>query len=115
MGNNMCPYAIIIGERYTYFIDYHYKIIDNDRIEKETLLNATNRSLDPFEYHLEKCGIDACKKLECSLVDSFWPVVEDEDEDENVEDDFEEDVNIHELEYTNGSDEFVRVYSQNSF
>ena len=25
MGINLCPYATIVGEKYTYFISYHYK------------------------------------------------------------------------------------------
>ena len=63
MGNNMIPYAIMIGERYTYFLYYRYKFIGNDKIEEGTLLNATNTSLDPYDYHLEKCGIDPFKKI----------------------------------------------------
>ena len=61
MGNNMTPYAIMIGEKNTYFSYHRYKIIGNDKIEEGTLLNATNTSLDPYEYHLEKCGIDSFK------------------------------------------------------
>ena len=30
MGKNMVPYAIIIGEKYTYFIAHHYNFIEND-------------------------------------------------------------------------------------
>ena len=44
MGSNMCPYAIMVGETYTYFIAHHYKFIENDKIEEGTLLNATNNS-----------------------------------------------------------------------
>ena len=62
MGNNMIPHAIMIGERYTYFLYHRYKFIENDKIEEGSLLNATNISLDPYEYHLEKCGIDSFKK-----------------------------------------------------
>ena len=62
MGNNMLPHAIMIGERYTYFLYHRYKFIENDKIEEVTLLNATNNSLDPYEYHLEKCGIDSFLK-----------------------------------------------------
>ena len=36
MGNNMIPYAIMIGERYTYFLYYRYKFIENDKIEEGT-------------------------------------------------------------------------------
>ena len=30
MGNNMIPYAIMVGERYTYFLYHRYKFIEND-------------------------------------------------------------------------------------
>ena len=85
MGTNMTPCAIMIGERYTYFLYHRYKFIENDKIEEGTLLNATNGSLDPFDYHLEKCGIDSFKKLEHSPIHTFWPGhgedIEDEDDD----------------------------------
>ena len=61
VGSNMIPHAIMIGERYTYFLYHRYKFIENDKIEEGTLVNATNISLDPYEYHLEKCGIDSFK------------------------------------------------------
>ena len=61
MGNLMSPYAIMIGEKYTYFISYNYKFIENDKNEEGTLLNATNNNLDPFHYHLGKCGVYSLK------------------------------------------------------
>ena len=80
MGNNMTPYAVMVGERYTYFLYHRYKFIENDKIEERCLLNATNNSLDPYDYHLEKCGIDSFKNLEHSLIHTFWP-----DHGENIE------------------------------
>ena len=71
MGNNMIPYAFAVLEKYTYFLYHRYKFIRNDKIEEGTLLNATNRSLDPFDYHLEKCGEWSFKKLERGLIHSF--------------------------------------------
>ena len=113
MGNNMIPYAIMIGERYTYFLYHRYKFIANDKIEEGALLKRTNDSLDPFDYHLEKCGIDSFKKLERSLIHSFWlGHGEDDNLVENNEDNIQEDVNIHELEYTDGSNEIVKVFNQ---
>ena len=56
MGNNMTPYTFAIGEKYTYFISTRYTYIENDKMEEGTLLNATNDSLDPFDYHLGKYG-----------------------------------------------------------
>ena len=64
----MCPYAYIVGEKYTYFIAHYYNIDENDKIDEGTLLN----SLNPIAYHIEKCGEDSFKKLERSLIHTFW-------------------------------------------
>ena len=72
MGDNMTPYTFAVGEKYTYFISEHYKFIKNDKIEEGILLNATNNNLDPYNYHLDKCGVDSFKKLsECNRIHSF--------------------------------------------
>ena len=114
MDNNMIPHAIMIGERYTYFLYHRYKFIENDKIEEGTLLNATNEILNPFDYHLEKCCIDSFKNLERSLNQTFWPGYGEDDDNliEENEDNIQEDVNIHELKYTNGSNEIVKVLNQ---
>ena len=113
MGNNMIPYAIMVGERYTYFLYHRYKIIENDKIEENTLLNATNDSLDPFDYHVEKCCIDSFKKLKHSLIHTFWfGHGEDQDQNGNLEDEFDEDVNLIEPSYNNGNNEVVKIFNQ---
>ena len=81
IGNNMCPYTIAIQEIYTYFISSHYKFIENDKIEEGIFLNATNSSLDPFNYHLGKCGVDSFQTLERSQIPTFYPHVEDTEDD----------------------------------
>ena len=118
MGNNMCPYAIIFGEKYTYFIAHHYKFIENNKIEEGTLLNETNRSVDPYVYHLEKCGIDSFKILESNLIHSFWPGhgedLENEDDDDDLveEDVVEENDDLIETQYLNGNNEVVKIFNQ---
>ena len=73
MGNNMVPYTITLGEKFTYLLYNRYKFIENNKIEEGTLLNATNTSLDPYDYHVEKCGLDSFRKLEHSLIHTCWP------------------------------------------
>ena len=104
MGNNMTPYAIMIGERYTYFLNYRYKFIENDKIEEGTLLNATNTSFDPYDYHLEKCGIDSFKILERSLIHTF--------DFGHGEDIVEENEDLIETQYFNGNNEMVKIFNQ---
>ena len=118
MGNNMTPYAIMIGERYTYFLYHRYKFFENDKIEEGTLLNATNTSLDPYDYHLEKCGIDSFRKLERSLIHTCWPGhgedIENEDEDDDLveEDVVEENDDLIDTQYFNGNNEVVKIFNQ---
>ena len=108
IGNNMVPYALAVGEKYTYFLYYRYKFIENDKIEEGTLLNG---SFDPYDYHLEKCGIDSFKKIERNLIHSFWlghgEDIENEDDDDDL---VEEDV--VETQYFNGNNEVVKIFNQ---
>ena len=110
MGNNMVPYAIIIGEKYVYFIAHHYKFIEK-KIEEGTLLNSTN--MYPYDYQLDKCGVDSFKKLERSLIHSFWAGVgEDIEDEEDEEDEIEEDDDVIETNYCNGNNEVVKIFNQ---
>ena len=96
IGNNMIQYAIRVGEKYTYFSYNRHKFIENDKLEEGTLLNATNNSLDPYDYQVEKCGKNAFEKLEHTQIYTCWPGVgediEDEDDDLVEEDPENEDL-----------------------
>ena len=69
-------------ERYPYLISTRYKYIENDKIGEGALLNATNDCLDPFDYHLGKCGVDSFKTLEHTRTHTCWP----RDDEEDIED-----------------------------
>ena len=114
MGNNMCPYAIMDEEEYTYFISYHYKFFENDKTEEGTLLSATNNNLDPFLYHLRNCGVDSFIELERSQIHSCWPHDDGEDENVEIEDDIlvEEGEDLIERHYCNGSKELVKIFEE---
>ena len=115
MGNNMTPYVFAVGSWYTYFISTHYKFIEYDKIEEGTLLNSSNDSLYPYEYHFSKNGLDCFKKmLECNRIHTSWPGVDCDFMEEIFEDeeDDEEDVNIHEIDYMDGSNEVVKIFNQ---
>ena len=116
MGNNLVPYVILLGEKYTYFLYHRYKFIKNDKIEEGTLLNTTNGSLDPFDYHLEKCGVESFNRLERSLIHAFWPGhgegMEIEDDFSDVEDEVEGDGDLIETSYTNGNNEEEKFLNQ---
>ena len=85
--NNMIPYTFTVGEKYTYFISSHYKLIENDKIEKGLLLILSNDSLDPYDYHLSKNGMDCFKTLlECNRIHRSGFSMESGDMKEIVED-----------------------------
>ena len=77
------------------------------------MLNPSNDSKDPYDYHLSKNGLQCFKKLlECNGIHISWPSKESGDMEEYIEEDIGEDVNIHELEYTDGSNEVVKIVNQ---
>ena len=113
MGNNMTPNTFAVGEKYTYSLYDRYKFIENDKIEEGSLLNTTNGSFDPYDYHLEKCGIDSCKKLERNLIHSFWHGHGDNIDDDLVEEDeVEGNEDLIETQYFNGTNEVVKIFNQ---
>ena len=79
----MISYTFAVGENYTSFLSSHYKFIENDKIEEGTSLNAKNNSLDPYEYHVEKCGKDAFKKLEHTQIHTCWLGFGEDEENED--------------------------------
>ena len=71
------------------------------------MLNATNGSLYPFDYHVEKCGIDSFNNLERNLIHAVCSGhgenVENEDDDDDL---VEED--LIETQFFNGNNEVVK-------
>ena len=118
MGSKMVPYTTILGEKFTYFLYHRYKLVENNKIEEGTLLNATNSSLDPYDYHVEKCGLDSFKKLEYSLIHTCWPGHgEDEGDISDVENlvaehEVDGDEDLTETRYLNGNNEVVKFFNQ---
>ena len=62
MGKCMTPHSFVVREKLIYFKLTHYKFIENDKIEEGTLLNLSNNSFDPYDYHISKNGLDCFKK-----------------------------------------------------
>ena len=73
MGNNMIPYTFAFGKKYAYFISTHYKFFGNDNIQEDMLLKSSLDSLDPYDYHLSKNGLNCSKKLlDCIRIHRSW-------------------------------------------
>ena len=103
-----------MGEKYTYFLSSHYKFIENDKIEAGTFLNATNNSLDPYDYHVEKCGKGAFKKLEHIQLHTCGPGFgeHEENEDDYLVEEDEKNEDLIETNYCNGNNKVVKIISQ---
>ena len=67
--------------------------------------------MDPYEYHLEKCGIDSFKKLERILIHSFWSGHGEDIENVDDDDDLVEE-DVVETQYFNGNNEVVKIFNQ---
>ena len=108
-------------EKNTYFKSDHCKFIENINNAEGILLNSTNDSLDPFDYHLGKCGENASKTIENIQIHSFYPYEEHEEDDE------EEDIwrahgksndwvqkyrNSDKPAYCHGNKQTVKVFNQ---
>ena len=72
MGNNLTPYSIAIGAKNTYFLTPHFELIKRDRSDYHKLLNTTKNSLDPFDYHISKCGKYFLQKLRTYKIHSNY-------------------------------------------
>ena len=68
----------MFGVIYNHFKSSRYSFIENDTTEKGFLLNATNSSLDPFDYHLGKC-VHSSKPLEHTEKHICWHSFEEDE------------------------------------
>ena len=77
-------------------------------------MNATNNSLNPYDYHVEKCGKSAFKKLEHTQIHTFWAGFEEneENEDDYVVEEDEENEDLIETKFYNENNEVVKIFSQ---
>ena len=78
------------------------------------MLNTIDGSFDPYDYHVENCGMDAFEKLERTQIQTCWPGfgegIEDGDDDLFEEDKENED--LIESIYTNGNNKKVKIFNQ---
>ena len=119
MGKMMTPLSCAVGEKYTYFKSIHYKFIENDKIEGDTLLNLSSKSFDPFDYHVSKNGLDCFEKLlDSNRIHYPWRDLESGIMDEIVGkmeplvEDVEENLDIRELEDTTRCNKVVKIFNQ---
>ena len=108
IGNNMVSFPIAVGEKFIFFLYNSWKFFETNKIEKDSLLNRTKNSLDPFDYHVERCSINSFKKIEYSIIHTYYPNREDDDDDDNDDDD----IVIETPEYHNGDNEVVKIFNE---
>ena len=86
----------------------HYEFIKNEKIEKGSLLNSTNDSVDTYDYHVLKCGENMFAKFR---LEEFHPSYKGDDEEMPHEDE-DELVGGNVLKYCNATDEAVNILNQ---
>ena len=69
--------------RISYLTDSRKK---NLKIDEGTLINSTNKSVDPYDYHIANYDERAFKAMESNVIHCFQPneVVDEEEEDEDI-------------------------------
>ena len=72
-GNNLTPYIIAMGGENIYFLTPHFKFIKRDKINENEILNANDISVDPFDYHVSKCGIYSFQDIHIHKIHSNYP------------------------------------------
>ena len=63
MGNNLTPYSIALGKENIYFLTPHFKFNKRERNNNDKLLNADEKSVDPYDYRVSNCEKHLFKKL----------------------------------------------------
>ena len=121
MGNNLIPTAMAIGEKYIYFLFHLYKNMKVEKIGKGIFSTFTNDGVDPYDYHLAKCGEGAFETMECNQIHRFHP--NEEAEEDVVEEDFwiahreiefwaEEQKILNKPAYCKGNNEMVMIFNR---
>ena len=70
MRNNLTPYSIAVGD--IYFLTPRFSFIKKDKIVERELLNTYESSVDPFDYHISKCGKETLKKMQIYKIHSNY-------------------------------------------
>ena len=63
MGINSTTYSVAIGDEYIYFFTPHFKFIKIEMIINDEILNTNERSVDPYDLHVSRCGKNSFKKI----------------------------------------------------
>ena len=72
MGNNLTLYSVAVGHENICFLTPHFKFIEREKINDDDLLKTNENSVDPYDYHLSKCGKDPFKKLRLYKIPSNY-------------------------------------------
>ena len=80
VGNSMRPDSIAVGQKvHVLLFDHFYQIkisiwslIENEKIEEGTWLTSPNKKVDPYDYHVLKCGENLSSKMRKEEIHSFY-------------------------------------------
>ena len=68
MGNSFTPYSMAIGHDYICFLTPHFKFFRTESFDNDEILKTSERSLDPIDLHVSRCGKNSFKKLNISKI-----------------------------------------------
>ena len=54
------------------FLTPHFKFIKREKIDNDELSNSSENSVDPYCYHISRCGKDSLEKLGTYKVHSVY-------------------------------------------
>ena len=63
MAKFLTAYSIAIGMENIYFLTPHFEFIKREKLDDNILLKTNEDSVDPYFYHISRCGKDSFKKL----------------------------------------------------
>ena len=72
MGNTLTPYSIAIGDEYIYFLTPHFKFIKREMFINDEIMNTNERSVDPYDLHVSRCGKISFKKVKFYKIHSNY-------------------------------------------
>ena len=63
MGNILTPYSIAASSEYICFLIPHFKFIGREMVINDELLSTDERSVDPCDLHVSRCGKNSFKEI----------------------------------------------------
>ena len=71
IGNNKTPFSFAIGSEYI-FLTPLLKFIERETINNDELLHTNEKSVDPCDLHVSRCGKHSFEKMKTYKIHSIY-------------------------------------------